>query len=190
VHRCSVVVALALVVAGCGGAPVSETGTPYAGAGPLPTDTVEVTVTDVVDGDTIRVRYANGTEDTVRLVGVDTPEVRADNDPTEFEGVPDTETGRDCLRRAGGDASTFATDALLGEQVGVAVDPNTDRRDRYDRLLAYVVANDRLFNYRLVAAGHARVYTESPFSRQGRFLDAETAARENRRGLWRCVEPE
>jgi len=190
VHRLPVAVALVLVVTGCAGAPPSETGTPDTGAGPLPADTVEVTVTQVVDGDTIRIRYANGTDDTVRLLGVDTPEIRADNDPTEFEGVPDTEAGRDCLRRAGGDASAFVADALLDERIAVAVDPNTDRRDRYDRLLAYVVADDRLFNYRLVTSGHARVYTASPFSRKERFLDAETTARENRRGLWRCVDPD
>jgi len=188
VYRLSVAVALALVVAGCGGAPVSETGTPDSGAGPLPSDTVEATVTDVVDGDTIRIRYPNGTEDTVRLIGVDTPEVHTANDPTEFEGVPDTGAGRDCLRRAGRDATEFATDALLGEAVGIAVDPDTDRRDRYDRLLAAVVADDRPFNYRLVAAGHARAYTESPFSRKDRFLDAERRTREDRRGLWRCVD--
>lgn len=190
VSRLTIAVVLVLVLAGCGGTPVSETGTPYSGAGPLPDDTVEATVTDVVDGDTIRIRYANGTEDTVRLVGVDTPEVHADNDPTEFEGVPDTGAGRDCLRQAGDDASAVATDALFGERVGIAVDSETDRRDRYDRLLAYVVADDRLVNYRLIAAGHARVYTESPFSRKDRFLDAETGAREDGRGLWRCTDPE
>jgi len=190
VHRLPVAVALVIVVAGCAGAPVSETGTPYSGAGPLPTDTVNVTVTDVVDGDTVEIEYANGTEDTVRLVGVDTPEVRGTTDPTEFEGVSDTDAGRDCLRSAGDDAARFATDALLGEAVGIAVDPETDRRDRYDRLLAYVVADDQLFNYRLVASGHARVYDQSPFSRKIRFLDAERRARQNRRGLWRCVDPD
>jgi len=94
-----------LVVAGCSGFAAPEAG----GSAPqLPSDTTEASITAVVDGDTVRVAYDNGIEDTVRLVGVDTPEVHTTNDPTEFEGVPDTEAGRDCLRRAGTDASNAA----------------------------------------------------------------------------------
>ncbi|MBX0324115.1 lamin tail domain-containing protein [Halomicroarcula sp. F13] len=193
-----VVVVLLLVLAGCAGfgAPADPARTPgstAAGvptAGPLPDATTTVSVTAVVDGDTVRVEYANGTRDTVRLVGVDTPEVTAENDPSEFEGVPDTEAGAGCLHGAGVDASTHAKERLLGETVGLAFDPDTDRRGYYDRLLAYLVVDDRLFNYRLVATGHARVYDESPFSRRDRFLAAESAAREARRGLWRCVDPD
>jgi len=184
-------VAALVVLAGCGGVAVSPTDDPAAPtAGPLPTDTTEASITAVVDGDTVRVAYDNGIEDTVRLVGIDTPEVHTTNDPTEFEGVPDTEAGRDCLRAAGADASNAAKDALLGATVGLAFDPNTDRRDRYGRLLAYIVDDERLFNYQLVAQGHARVYTESPFSREDEFLAAERVARDSGRGLWRCVDPD
>ncbi|MBX0296338.1 lamin tail domain-containing protein [Haloarcula nitratireducens] len=206
--------ALAVVLAGCGGftVPAEQTPTERAtveqspaertvadpggetavgapSAGPLPEETIEVTVTAVVDGDTIRVRYDNGTEDTVRLVGVDTPEVNAENDPAEFEGIPTTAAGTECLRGAGIDASNFAKTHLLGETAEIAFDPATERRGYYDRLLAYVVVDDRLFNYRLVATGHARVYDESPFTRKDRFLEAESAAREARLGLWQCVDP-
>ncbi|MBX0348847.1 lamin tail domain-containing protein [Haloarcula pellucida] len=192
-----VVVALLVVLAGCTGfgVPADSARTPDStavgvpNAGPLPETTTDVSVTAVVDGDTIRIEYANGTRDTVRLVGVDTPEVTAENDPPEFEGVPDTEAGASCLRDAGVAASNFAKERLLGETVGLAFDPDTDRRGYYDRLLAYVVVDDRLFNYRLVATGRARVYDESPFSRKDRFLAAESAAREARSGLWGCVDP-
>ncbi|WP_254272450.1 lamin tail domain-containing protein [Haloarcula marina] len=190
----ALVVALAVALAGCGGITIAEP-TPQRvqstadepSAGPLPDPATEASVVAVVDGDTIRVAYPNGSEDTIRLLGVDTPEVHAENDPAEFEGVPDTEAGRECLRAAGGDASNFAKDGLLGETVGVVGDPNADRRDRYDRRLAYVVVDDRLFNYRLVATGHARVY-ESDFSRLDRFHEAERTAREARRGLWTCLD--
>ena len=191
-RRSLVAVALLVTLAGCSAfsAPVQEASTPTTTGSdaPLPQVTLEVRVTAVVDGDTIRIAYPNGTADTVRLVGVDTPEVNVENDPTEFEGVPDTDAGRACLRDAGTDASNVAKDALLGRTVGLAFDPGTDRRGYYDRLLAYVVVDDRLFNYRLVAAGHARVY-DSEFSRAERFYSAETTAREDRRGLWRCVDP-
>ncbi|WP_276273078.1 lamin tail domain-containing protein [Haloarcula litorea] len=192
--------ALVLVLAGCAG--LSAPAQPTAGdggattarglptAGPLPERAATVSITAVVDGDTVRITYDNGTSDTVRLVGVDTPEVNAENDPAEFEGVPDTAAGADCLGDAGVAASNVAKDRLLGETVGIAFDPNTDRRGYYDRLLAYVLVDGQLFNHRLVATGHARVYTESDFSRKERFLRAETDARAARRGLWRCADPD
>ncbi|MBX0304629.1 lamin tail domain-containing protein [Haloarcula salinisoli] len=191
-RRVGVVVVLVLL-AGCGGlVPADDGGSAPAAPGTaasLPADTTQVSVTAVVDGDTIRIEYENGTRDTVRLVGVDTPEVNAENDPAEFEGVPDTAAGATCLREAGTNASNFAKDRLLGRTVGIVTDPNLDRRGYYDRLLAYVVVDDRLFNYQLVATGRARVY-DSDFSRQGSFTTAETGARDDRRGLWRCADPE
>ncbi len=170
-RRSLVALVLLVALAGCGGfsasAPSASTPTAVGSAGPIPQDTVSVSVTAVVDGDTIRVAYPNGTVDTVRLVGVDTPEVHVENDPAEFEGVPDTDAGRACLREAGTDASNFAKDALLGREVGLAFDPATDRRGYYDRLLAYVVVEDRLFNYRLVATGHAGSTTATSRGRTG-----------------------
>ena len=84
----------------------SPVGTPVPSTRPV----VTATVVDVVDGDTIKVRFENGTRETVRLLGVDTPEVYSENTPDEFEGVPETDDGRQCLRRYGDRASEFATD--------------------------------------------------------------------------------
>jgi micrococcal nuclease len=137
----------------------------------------------------VEVRLANGTVDTVRLVGVDTPEVHTENDPTEFEGVPDSLDGHDCLRRWGERASAFAKERLSGAEVTLAFDPDTDRRGYYGRLLAYVRVDGGTFNYRLVADGYARVY-DSEFSRADRYYRAESAAQENRTGLWTCRNPE
>ena len=181
-----VVFALLVVLAGCSVGTTPGGQTPDAA---LPSETTTVTVTAVVDGDTIRIEYANGTRDTVRLVGVDTPEVNGQNDPPEFEGVPDTADGEACLNSAGRNATEFATEQLLGRTVDIATDANLDRRGYYDRLLAYVVVDDQLFNYRLVATGHARVY-ESDFTRHSSFEAAETATRENRSGLWQCTDPD
>lgn len=52
---------------------------------------ITVTITKVTDGDTMNVRFPNGSEETVRLLGVDTPEFYADNTPSEWETVPDTQ---------------------------------------------------------------------------------------------------
>ena len=186
----TVVLVVAAGCSGLAGTPSQPAGTAVDGqpAVDAPDPAVTVTVTAVVDGDTIQVAYENGTGDTVRLVGIDTPEVHTENDPAAFEGVPGTDAGASCLREAGTNASSLTKQRLLGETVGLAFDSNTDRRGYYDRLLAYVVLDGTLFNYRLVETGHARVY-DSEFTRAEGFYAAEDTARSDRRGLWRCTDP-
>ncbi|WP_255150900.1 lamin tail domain-containing protein [Halorarius halobius] len=169
-----------LVLAGCAGT-LPATDAPASVDGEL-----TVTVTRVVDGDTLEIAYSNGTADTVRLLGVDTPEVHAENSPDEFEGVPDTDAGRACLRRWGEKASAFAERQLGGEQVTLAFDSNEGRRGYYGRLLAYVSHDGEPFNYRLVADGYARVY-DSEFTRRDRFYAAEREAQQSGTGLWECA---
>lgn len=142
-----------------------------------------VTVTDVADGDTMDVRFADGRTDTVRLLGVDTPEVHVENDPTEFEGVPDSAAGRDHLRAWGERASDYATTRLEGRTVTIAVDPASDRRGGYDRLLVYLRIDGDLFNLALLERGYARHY-DSEHSRRDAFVAAESRAREDGEGLW------
>ena len=146
------------------------------------------TVVEVVDGDTLDVRFADGSEDRVRLLGVDTPEVHADNSPGEFEGVPDTETGRACLADWGDRATAFAEDRLAGETVVVETDAEADRRGGYDRLLAYVTVegSDRSFNRALLADGYARLY-DSAFTQRDAYAAVEGGARANATGLWACA---
>lgn len=198
--------ALLATLGGCAGLSTGEgPGTGPTAAAPDAANGTAATVVDVVDGDTIDVRYANGSTDTVRLLGVDTPEVHADNDPTEYEGVADDEAGAGCLESAGENASAFAERWLADERVTLVTDPAADRRDRYDRLLAYVhvnasgadgsqasdtatATNGTDFTYRLLATGHARVY-DSTFQRSERYYAAEADAQAARRGLWRCRDP-
>lgn len=157
-------------------------------ATPVPSTAPRVTVevVDVVDGDTVKVRFRNGTRETVRLLGVDTPEVRGENAPDEFEGVPSTDEGRQCLRTAGERASAHAEATLLGETVGLGFDESEGRRGYYGRLLAYVYVDGRQFNYGLVADGYARMY-DSSFVERPRYAAAERAARSAGRGLWTCA---
>lgn len=189
------VVVLMIVLAGCTGnvalagdaePTLTADSPPERGPTPAPTaDSFRGTVVHVVDGDTVDVRVQNGTEIRVRLLGVDTPEVRAENDPTEFPGVPDTVQSKDCLRDAGEDASDFANERLLGNEVQVVFDEQSDRKGGYGRWLAYVFVAGENFNYRLVAEGHARVYV-SEFTHLEQFEAAADAARTDGSGLWRC----
>ncbi|UIO98793.1 lamin tail domain-containing protein [Halobaculum sp. CBA1158] len=151
----------------------------------IPADGTEVTVVEVVDGDTVRIEYDNGTTDTARLLGVDTPEVYGENSPEEFEGVPDTEAGRACLDEYADRASAYAKNRLLGERVTIGFDANEPRRGYYDRLLVYVHHDGGSFNYALVDRGLARVY-DSSFERGETFYAAEERAMSDGRGLWSC----
>ncbi len=143
-----------------------------------------VTVTRVVDGDTMEVRFPNGEVDTIRLIGVDTPETTLSRvDPDEFEGIPNTTAGRDWLYDWGQRASRFAADELEGERVRIAVDPQADRRGYYNRLLVYVSLDGANFNAQLLRRGYARLY-DSSFSERDRFADIEATAQRNDVGVW------
>lgn len=152
-----------------------------------PWEGTRVTVTRIVDGDTIEIRYSNGTTATVRLIGVDTPEVHVSENIAEYEGVPVTDAGGACLRAEGHDASAFTRRVLAGERVRLVV--GDDRRDRYGRLLAFVFVDGENFNYRLVREGYARVY-DSRFRGRERFYRAEARAQRKHIGLWRCASLE
>jgi micrococcal nuclease len=200
-HLLLVLVAGTVLLAGCAG------GAPDASNTPSPTDSLEspntsptaanlslsnsgleevtVTVTNVVDGDTIDIRFENGTTDTVRLLGVDTPEVNSDVAPGEYEGVPATTAGRDCLRDWGRQASEYATDRLQDETVTLVFDNMSDRRGSYGRLLAYVMVDNDNFNYAIVENGYARVF-DSTFFFSDHFYDAEEQAQAAETGLWEC----
>ncbi|MEF8856793.1 MAG: thermonuclease family protein [Haloplanus sp.] len=181
--RLAVILCLA-VSAGClgiGGGTVED-----GGATATPQTGTTVRVTDIVDGDTVDVRFPDGREDTVRLLGVDTPEVHTENDPAEFEGVPDTEVGRSCLRRHGERASAFAADRLADSRVRLQFDAAADRRGGYGRLLAYVVVDGQSFNAALLERGHARLY-DSSFRERDRYAALEREAREAGRGVWACA---
>ena len=149
------------------------------------TNGTAVTVVEVVDGDTVEIAYGNGTRETARLLGVDTPEVHAESDPAEFEGVPDSNAGVQCLRSWGDRASAFTRDSLAGEQVRMTFDENEGRRGGYGRLLVYVHHDGRLFNHRLVEEGYARVY-DSEFAKGERFYATEERAQSQGVGLWSC----
>lgn len=148
-------------------------------------NTVTVEVVDVVDGDTMDIEYENGTEDTVRLIGVDTPEVHTGVSPDEYEGIPDTEPARQCLDEYGDEASAFAEQEIGGDMVQLQFNNQSDRRGSFDRLLVYIMYDGQNFNHLLIDEGLARVY-DSTFTESDRFYETETAERESQTGVWSC----
>jgi micrococcal nuclease len=177
-----------LLIAGCVGLPVAPgpgDATPAVDRDATPAVDREASVVEVVDGDTLEVRMPDGGVETVRLLGVDTPETYADNDPAEFEGVPDSRAGRACLRAAGENATGFVEETLAGGTVSVRTDPTADLRGSYGRLLVYVTVDGESLNRALLAHGHARLY-DTAFQRRDEFATVEDRAQGQGRGLWAC----
>ena len=138
--------------------------------GAPPTGSIRAFVTKVVDGDTIHVRIGT-TNETVRLIGIDTPEVVDPRKPVQCYG-------REASAR---------TKALLDQQtVYLQADSTQGDRDRYGRLLRYVwSANGVDTNLLLISDGYAFEYTYAlPYRAQLAYKAAQSSARSAQRGLW------
>jgi micrococcal nuclease len=125
------------------------------------------TVVRVIDGDTIQVHLASGKSERVRLVGIDAPELS----PLECFG-----------RQAKARASRLAQ----GKHVQLLGDATQATRDRYRRLLAYVILPDRRdLGRHLISEGFGTVYVyRHPFVRLPVYQAAQEPARRATRGLW------
>ena len=137
-------------------------------------------VTRVIDGDTVDVRFQNGETDRVRLLTVDTPEIRSANKPNKFKDITDIE----CLHNWGIKAYEMAKYTLEGEEVSLIFDEQAGRRGYYDRLLAYIEINGEDFNELLIEGGYARVYEEGKSSREKTYLLTQDRGIELGKGLW------
>lgn len=127
-------------------------------------------IVSVTDGDTIKVAI-NGKTETLRLIGIDTPE------------VVDPRTTVQCF---GQEASDHAKNILVGKSVYLEADDSQSERDKYDRLLRYVIFEDGTnFNKQMISDGYAYEYTYNvPYKYQQEFKTAQQDATTNSRGLW------
>lgn len=122
-------------------------------------------VTNVVDGDTIKVSDLG----TLRLIGMDTPETRDPRKPVQCFGK---------------EASNKAKELLSGKKVYLEFDP-ANRIDKYGRTLAYVYREDGLFyNAEMIKQGYAHSYVRFPHPKLDEFNAYQREARDNSRGLW------
>jgi len=127
-------------------------------------------VSAVYDGDTIKVRFRSGLQRTVRLIGIDAPEIDDEREEVQFRGYM---------------AKRFVFFHLYREEVKLTYDWQLE--DEYGRLLAYVWTKEGLFNDFILREGFASAFLKFPFKKdyQNRFQESEELARENRRGFWR-----
>lgn len=123
-----------------------------------------------VDGDTIVVDIG-GAEESVRFIGIDTPESVAQDRPVECYGIEAKER----------------TAELLPPGTTVRLERDVEARDRFGRLLAYVIRDrdDLLVNLLLVEEGFAESNRFPPnLAHQAELDRAESRARAADRGLW------
>ncbi len=130
-------------------------------------------VVHVVDGDTIHVDVPDDGKrfTAIRFWGVDTPELqkRADEPPDQ----PFAREARDLVR-----------ELTLGKQVTLQLEQHS-LRDRYGRLLAYIVLPDgRSLNAMLLERGYAKAMQQFAHSRLDEYEELQADARRNKVGLW------
>jgi micrococcal nuclease len=124
-------------------------------------------VVQVLDGDTIVVQRGNY-RDTIRLLGIDTPETHHPTKPVQCYGP---------------EASAYTTSRLEGRLV--QLEDDVERHDIYGRRLAYVYLDGENFDEELLRKGYARLLVIEPNHAHARdMLDDELGARARRVGLW------
>lgn len=128
-----------------------------------------VQVQQVVDGDTLRLKGG----ESIRLVGINAPEIGRDGRPDQAGAQSARRALRDLVEQ--GDQVTLS----LGEQ----------GKDRYGRVLAHVAVDGRSVEQRLVAQGLAFAVAIAPNLALADCLFAtEREARDSGRGLWRELQ--
>lgn len=134
-------------------------------------------ITKVIDGDTISVNI-NGTIETLRLIGINSPESVDPRKPVECFGI---------------EASNKAKELLTNKKVRLKNDLTQGEKDKYGRLLRYVWMEDgTFFNKKMISDGYAFEYTyNTPYKYQSEFKQAELEAKTAKKGLWAynvCVQ--
>lgn len=126
-----------------------------------------------VDGDTLEVALDGGSVETVRLIGVDTPETVKPDTPVQCFGPR---------------ASAFEHAKVEGHRIRLLT--GVEPRDYYGRLLAYVWVRgpgtrERLLEEMLLRRGLARTLTFHPNDRFAhRFEGIAQKAAKDGKGLW------
>ncbi len=125
------------------------------------------------DGDTIEVDM-NGTTETIRFIGVDTPETHKPNTPIQCYGP---------------EASAYTKRLIGNQKVRLQADPLNTNRDRYNRLLRYVYLPDgTLVEQNLIMGGYGFAYTYFPSSKNAEFSAYEQQAKIAGKGLWSACQ--
>jgi micrococcal nuclease len=147
-----------------------------AGRGAMRLQPGQYAIDHYVDGDTIAVDM-NGHVETVRFIGIDTPETHKPNTPVQCYGPAAAAHTKNVIEAAGG-------------KVRLVSDSLSTNRDRYGRLLRYVYLPDGTdLNKLNIAQGYAFYYPYFPYSKSAEFAAAQKQAQAEKRGLWGYCTP-
>lgn len=116
-------------------------------------------VTRIIDGDT----FETETGEKIRLIGINAPEIS------------------DLFGR---EASEYLSRLIVGKFVELRSDELSNDKDRYQRLLRYVIVDGVDINKKMIIDGFAFAYLKYHFSKSNEYQVAQTEARENSRGIW------
>lgn len=127
-----------------------------------------------VDGDTFKVIIEND-EFVVRMIAVDTPESVHPKKPVEYYGK---------------EASKYTCSKLTNaKKIELEYDPNSDKLDKYGRLLAWVYVDNELLQLSLVEEGYAKVaYLYGDYLYIDKLNKAQEIASSRNLGIWNIEE--
>lgn len=131
-------------------------------------NTSGVRLSECVDGDTAWL-LVDGTREKLRFLVVDAPEIAH---------------GEDAAEPYGNTASDYTCNALKNAKE-IKLEYDIDKRDKYDRLLAWVWVDGVLLQDSLVAKGYAEVrYVYDDYRYVNQLYETQDQAKENKLGIW------
>ena len=147
-----------------------------------PNEEYDVEVVSVTDGDTADVEFSEGQVESIRILGIDTPETGDTEERLqEYEGIEDAQA----LKDKGDGATSYAENQLeVGSTVTLSFDENEGLRGDFGRLLGFLeLPNGDVYNAKAIEDGWARVY-DSGLANHDVYWDLERAARDAGDGIW------
>ena len=128
----------------------------------------KVKLSSCIDGDTIKVIINNKTS-TVRFLAINTPEYS----PTKIEYY-------------GKEASEYTCDRVTNaKKIELEYDDNSDREDKYGRVLAWVFVDGKLLEEELVEKGYAKVaYLYADYKYTNTLKEKQELASAKNIGVW------
>ena len=130
----------------------------------------KVEFTKCVDGDTFKV-IINDKEHLVRMLAVDTPELAKNGNRAEYYAE---------------EASDYTCNRLMNAgKIELEYDPNSDKVDKYDRILAWVYVDGKLLQEELVKNGYAKIaYLYDDYKYVGELKEKQELASAKEIGIW------
>lgn len=128
-------------------------------------ENISAYIEKVVDGDTVDATIS-GKRKQIRLIGVDAPELGQ--------------------KPWGKRSRKFLEDLIAASGWQVRIEYDVEKRDKFDRILAYLWTRDgKMINEEMLINGYAVLFTFPPNVKHvERLRAAQVIARENKRGIW------